>query len=84
MADYNVYIITKDSLEPIIIALKKIEEYEFADKLSPEERDNICRVIGKFAHTTKRKIQIDQFSLTSSLSFSSAAKVICPMIFCEL
>ncbi|MEP7317534.1 MAG: hypothetical protein ABI921_02300, partial [Panacibacter sp.] len=28
---------------------------------SPEERDNICRVIGKFAHTTKRKIQIDQF-----------------------
>jgi hypothetical protein len=61
MADYNVYIITKDALEPIILSLKKIEEYEFADKLSPEERDNICRVIGKFAHTTKRKIQIDQF-----------------------
>jgi hypothetical protein len=61
MADYHVYIITKDALEPIILALQKIEEYEFADKLSPEERDNICRVIGKFAHTTKRKIQIDQF-----------------------
>jgi len=61
MADYDVYIITKDSLEPVILSLKKIEEYELADKLSPEERDNICRVIGKFAHTTKRKIQIDQF-----------------------
>lgn len=61
MGDYNVYIITKDSLEPIILSLKKIEEYEFADQLSPEERDNICRVIGKFAHTTKRKIQIDQY-----------------------
>ena len=59
--DYNVNIITKDSLEPIILSLKKIEEYEFADKLSPEERDNICRIIGKFAHTTKRRIQIDQF-----------------------
>ena len=58
---YNVNIITKDSLEPIILSLKKIEEYEFADKLSPEERDNICRIIGKFAHTTKRRIQIDQF-----------------------
>lgn len=58
---YNVYIITKDALEPIILSLKKIEEYEFADKLSPEERDNVCRVIGKFAHTTKRRIQIDQF-----------------------
>lgn len=61
MGDYDVYIITKDSLEPVILSLKKIEEYELADKLSPEERDNICRVIGKFAHTTKRKIQIDSF-----------------------
>ena len=61
MGDYDVYVVAKDSLEPVILALKKIEEYEFADKLSPEDRDNICRVIGKFAHTTKRKIQIDQF-----------------------
>jgi len=61
IGDYNVYIITKDALEPVILSLKKIEEYEFADKLSPEERDNVCRVIGKFAHTTKRRIQIDQF-----------------------
>ena len=61
MGDYYVYIITKDSLEPIILALKKIEDYEFVNELSPEERDNICRVIGRFAHTTKRKIQIDQF-----------------------
>jgi hypothetical protein len=61
MGDYNVFIISKDSLEPVILSLKKIEEYEFADKLSPEERDNVCRIIGKFAHTTKRKIQIEQF-----------------------
>tara|TARA_B110000003_G_scaffold273093_1_gene310189 strand:+ start:580 stop:1770 length:1191 start_codon:yes stop_codon:yes gene_type:complete len=61
ISDYNVYVVTKDALEPIIISLKKIEEYEFADKLSPEERDNVCRIIGKFAHTTKRRIQIDQF-----------------------
>jgi hypothetical protein len=61
MGDYKVYIIAKDSLEPIILSLKRIEDYEFAEQLSPEERENICRVIGKFAHTTKRKIQIDQF-----------------------
>lgn len=61
MGDYNVFVITVDSLEPIIISLKKIEEYEFAEKLSPEDRNSICRVIGKFAHATKRKIQIDQF-----------------------
>ncbi len=61
MADYVVHIVATDTLEPIILALKKIENYEFAEQLSPEERDNICRVIGKFAHATKRRIQIDSY-----------------------
>lgn len=61
MADYTVYIVTVDTLEPIILSLRKIEDYDFAKKLSPEERENICRVIGRFAHMTKRRIQIDQF-----------------------
>jgi len=61
MADYNVYVVTLDALEPIILSLKKIEEYEFVEQFSPDERDNIYRVIGKFAHITKRRIQIDQF-----------------------
>ncbi len=61
LADYTVYIISIDALEPIILALKKIEEYEFAEQLSPEERENICRVIGKFVHLSKRRIQIDGF-----------------------
>jgi hypothetical protein len=74
MGDYNVFIITKDSLEPIIVSLQKIEEYEFAEQLSPEERDNICRVIGKFAHTTKRKIQVDQFFAAEFLELLSRCK----------
>lgn len=74
IGDYNVYIITKDALEPIVLSLKKIEEYEFADKLSPEERDNVCRVIGKFAHTTKRRIQIDQFFAAEFLDTLQKAK----------
>lgn len=61
LADYTVYVISLDALEPIMLALKKIEEYEFAEQLSPEERENICRVIGKFVHLSKRRIQIDGF-----------------------
>lgn len=61
LADYNVFIISIGSLEPMVINLQKIEEYEFAEQLSPEERENICRVIGKFAHLSKRRIQIDIF-----------------------
>ncbi len=74
IGDYNVNVITKDALEPIILSLKKIEEYEFADKLSPEERDNVCRIIGKFAHTTKRRIQIDQFFAEEFLDTLKKAK----------
>ena len=61
MGDYSVYIVTIDALEPIILSLKQIENYEFAEQLSPEERDNICRIIGKFAHATKRRMQIDSY-----------------------
>lgn len=61
LADLQVYVVTHDCLEPLILALRKIEEYEFAEKLSPEDRESICRVIGKFAHATKRRIQIDNY-----------------------
>jgi hypothetical protein len=74
IGEYNVFIVTKDALEPIILSLKKIEEYEFVDKLSPEERDNVCSVIGKFAHNTKRRIQIDNFFQREFLSTLDKAK----------
>jgi hypothetical protein len=61
LADYDVYIVSTDSLEPLILSLCKIEDYEFAEQLSPEDRENICRIIGKFAHLSKRRIQIDSF-----------------------
>ncbi len=61
LGDYDVHVIAADSLEQIILGLKKIEEYEFAEALSPEDRDNICRILAKFAHLTKRRIQIDSF-----------------------
>lgn len=67
MSDYKVYIITTDSLEPIILSLRKIEDYEFAEKLSPEDREAICRVLGHFAHHTKRRLQIDTFLADKSL-----------------
>jgi hypothetical protein len=61
MADYQVYVVTHDCLEPIVLALRKIEDYQFVDQLSPEDREKICHVIGKFAHATKRRMQIDTY-----------------------
>ncbi|MBN1133272.1 MAG: hypothetical protein JXR52_06115 [Bacteroidales bacterium] len=84
MGDYNVYLVTADALEPIILALRKIEDYELADKLSPEERDNICRVIGRFAHTTKRRIQIDYFFSYKFLEILGKVKSDLPAEFYDI
>lgn len=61
LVDYDVYVVSLDVLEPILLCLQKIETYEFAEQLTPEERENICRIIGRFTHLTKRRIQIDSF-----------------------
>ena len=59
--DHDVFIISIDALEPVLLTLQRIQEYEFAEQLSPEERDDIIRVIARFTHMTKRRIQVDQF-----------------------
>lgn len=61
LGDYDVYAVSLDALEPLLLCLQKIETYEFAEQLTPEERENICRIIGRFTHLTKRRIQIDSF-----------------------
>jgi myosin heavy subunit len=59
--EVNVYIISKDAVEPILLSLKRVSEYEYVDQLTPDERDEISRVIGRYAHLSKRRIQIDTF-----------------------
>lgn len=61
LAEYVVYITTPESLIPILQILRQIENYEFTDTMSPEDRDKLCRFIGKLSHATKRKIQIDTY-----------------------
>ena len=61
LAEYVIYIITPESLVPILQVLRQIENYEFTDTMSPEDRDKLSRFIGKLSHTTKRKIQIDTY-----------------------
>ena len=83
MGEYDVYVITADALEPVLLSLKKIEQYEFADKLSPDERSAICRVLGKYAHATKRRIQIDQYMSNHMLGLLKYAENSLPEDFHE-
>jgi hypothetical protein len=60
LGNYTVTVITIDALEPVIESLKKLEIYEFAEQLSPEDRQSICRIVGSYIYMTKRRIQVDQ------------------------
>jgi hypothetical protein len=70
LADYQVFIVTVDAIEPVLLSLRKVEEYEFADQLSPEERENICRILGKFAHLSKRRIQVDTYFINQFMELA--------------
>lgn len=83
LADYDVFVISADALEPVILSLKKIEDYDFAEQLSPEDRENICRVLGKFAHLTKRRIQIDTFFIKQFMELAYKAESDLPSEFLE-
>ena len=74
LADYEVFIITLDALEPVILSLRKIEDYDFADQMNPEDRENICRVLGKFAHLSKRRIQIDTYFINQFMELAYKAE----------
>lgn len=60
-SSYTAHVITLDSMETILLSLKKLEEYDFAGKLSPEDREGICRFIAGVMSYSKRKLQVDSF-----------------------
>ena len=58
-SNYCVHIISPQSIKITMWSLKQIELYEFAEKLSPEDRDNLARVFAGSMNYIKRIIQIN-------------------------
>ena len=57
-SNYCVHVISPQALKITMWSLKQIELYEFADKLSPEDRENLARVYAGSQSYIKRSIQI--------------------------
>jgi hypothetical protein len=77
-AKHRVFIIPAESLEPVFLNLKKIEDYEFAEQMSPEDRENICRILGRLAHHIKRRVQVDNYFGKEALSLASDCNSLLP------
>jgi len=58
-SNYCVHIISPQSIRITMWSLKQIELYEFADKLSPEDRENLARAFAGSMNYIKRIIQIN-------------------------
>jgi len=42
---FHFYVISPEAVEPILASLKRIEHYEFAEAMDPQERENIVDII---------------------------------------
>lgn len=73
-----VYIIPAEALEPVLISLKKIEDFEFMGQFTPEDRENICRIIGRLVHNIKRRVQIDISLGKETMSLASDCEKLLP------
>lgn len=47
---YSFFIISMEAIMPVLASLKKIQNYEFAEKMDPQERENIVDLIAEFDH----------------------------------
>jgi hypothetical protein len=67
-ATHKVHIVPVEAVRTILIHFKKLEDYEFAEKLSPEDREKIVTTIGKMAHGIKRRVQVDHYFANEFIS----------------
>ena len=57
--NYSFFIITVEAVEPILRVLKKLEDYELAKEINPEDRDKIIRSIASLSRQIKEQNAIN-------------------------
>ena len=80
---YFVNIIAKDSIEMILISLKKIEDIDLAGKLDPRDRDNLINVISSFAYFIGRNGRINLELGEQSVKLIEEMRSLVPKDFIE-
>lgn len=80
-AQYTVRIITIDSLETEMTSLKKIEDYDFAEKLNPVDKNNISRALSGLVNWLKRDIQLNNWESKEKIQTLEKLKDLIPENF---
>jgi len=57
--EYEIHVITPEAMLPILQMLSTLETYDFANQVSAEGRDKICKLLARLSLTAKKKVQAD-------------------------
>ncbi len=76
---HRVIIIPTEALEPVLMSLKRIEDFEIVEQLSPEGREAVCRIVGRLIHNIKRNVQVDLYMSRESLSLANDCAALLPL-----
>ena len=83
MSGFNVYVIAKDSIELVLVSLKKIEDIDLAGKLDPRDRENLISVVSNFAYFVGRNGRINLEIGEYSVNLIEQMRTLVPKDFYE-
>jgi len=71
---YSFFVVSPESLEPILASLKRIENYEFAKEMDPQQRENIVDLIAQFDFHISTRTAVDYHLLEHGLETLAKAR----------
>ena len=83
MSGFNVFVIAKDSIELVLVSLKKIEDIDLAGKLDPRDRENLISIVSNFAYFIGRNGRINLEIGEYSVNLIEQMRTLVPKDFYE-
>jgi len=77
---FTIYVISPEALEPILASLKRISEYELAETMDPQERENIVDLIAQFDFHISTRNAFDLFLMQHGVETLRKTQAINPEI----
>ena len=75
---YTFFIVSPEALMPIVASLKKITNYEFAENMDPQEKENIINLIAEFDHHINFRNAVDLILTQSGINVLNKASELVP------
>jgi len=81
---FTFFVVSPEVLEPIFASLKRIETYEFAQEMDPQERENIIDLIAQFDFHISTRNTVDYHLLQHGLDTLSRVQSMNPDLIKEV